>query len=317
MKNEFYYPSSDKKTSIHAIEWVPDGEVAGILQIAHGMVEYIDRYDCFAKYLCERGFIVVGNDYLGHGKSVTDVRELGYIGKGDGNGLLIQDIRQLYKLTRDKYKDIPYFMLGHSMGSFIMRQYIGTFGDELSGAIIMGTGYNPKTVLMFGEAFTKIISMVKGGHYRSAFVNNLGIGSYNKQFKNTQTAYDWVTTDVEERTKYSKDPFCTFMFTVNGYNSLFKGMYRMSLKKGYEGTPKDLSVLFTSGSEDAVGEFEKGVNKVYSIYEKMGIKDLTKIFYEGERHEILNGVSRSQVFEDIYNWLHERSNTKWRNKMMN
>ena len=146
MKHEFYYTSRDSVTKIHAIEWIPDGEVKGILQICHGMVEYIDRYDEFAKFMSGHGYYVVGHDHLGHGKSIQTEADLGYFDERKGNQYVIGDIYQLQEMTKKKYPDVPYFMLGHSMGSFLLRQYLTMYAGGLSGAVIMGTGYRLRSV---------------------------------------------------------------------------------------------------------------------------------------------------------------------------
>ncbi len=157
MKKEFYYPSKDGLTQIHAIEWVPETEVRGILQIAHGMVEFIDRYDRFATFMASQGFYVVGNDHLGHGKSVTDESQFGYFAKHDGNLCVIGDMQQLREDTQKKYPEVPFFLLGHSMGSFLARQFIEIYGEGLAGAIIMGTGYQPMSLLNLAIGLTAVL----------------------------------------------------------------------------------------------------------------------------------------------------------------
>lgn len=143
MKKDFYYLSRDGKTQIHAIEWIPESEVRGILQICHGMVEYIERYEEFASYMCEHGYCVVGHDHLGHGKSINTEADYGYFPEQDGNRFVIGDIQQLRVMTEKEYPNLPYLMLGHSMGSFLLRQYLTMYGEGLAGAVIMGTGYQP------------------------------------------------------------------------------------------------------------------------------------------------------------------------------
>lgn len=164
VKNEFYYPSKDGTTQIHAIEWIPDGKVAAVLQMCHGMVEHIDRYDEFARFLAEKGYYVVGHDHLGHGKSVTSKDKLGFFHESKGNTYVIGDIHHLRKITKKKYKDVPYFMLGHSMGSFLLRQYLGLYGDGISGAIVMGTGSKSNLLLTAGKVLCRIIAFGKGGN---------------------------------------------------------------------------------------------------------------------------------------------------------
>lgn len=306
MKREFYFPSSDGVTQIHAIEWLPDGEVKAVLQICHGMVEYVDRYDGFAKYLAERGFLVVGHDHLGHGESVQDEDHLGFFHETSGNKYVISDIHRLRLATEKKFQGVPYFMMGHSMGSFLLRQYLTMRAEGLAGAIIMGTGYMPNGLLTVGQLVCKAIASVKGWNYRSEFVNQLGMGGYNKQFEPSDSTKDWITSDEEMRKAYEADPLCSFIFTVNGYYQMFEGMKTLTRKGAIEKIPRDLPVIFVSGAEDPVGSNGVGVTRVFQKYEQSGIKDIQMKLYPGDRHEILNETDRMEVYEDLYQWLDAR-----------
>lgn len=303
MKKEFYYPSKDGLTQIHAIEWIPDGDVKAILQIAHGMVEFIDRYDNFANYLSSKGFYVVGNDHLGHGKSIRDDSQLGYFARSKGNLCVIGDMDELRKISQNKYPDVPYFILGHSMGSFLVRQFIERFGEGIKGAIIMGTGYQPTETLSAGIALTAVLRQGRGGHYRNKMLDDMALGSYNKKFEPARTKCDWLTKDEAIVDAYIANPLNQFMFTVNGYYNMFRGIMYCQKKENLEKIPKDLPILVVSGEEDPVGEFGKGPKKVAEIYKKTGIKNVTLKLYPEDRHEILNELDKDVVYEDIYNWL--------------
>lgn len=306
MRKEFYYLSRDGKTQIHAMEWIPEGEVRGILQICHGMVEYIGRYDEFAEYMCKRGFYVTGHDHLGHGKSVNSEEDYGYFPEGRGNQYVIGDIQHLRQMTQKKYPNVPYVMLGHSMGSFLLRQYLTMYGGGLSAAVIMGTGYQGSLTLNAGQLACRIIAKSKGWRYRSEFVNNLSLGSYNKKFEPAETTKEWITSDKERRQKYVEDPLCSFVFTLSGYYQMFEGMKVLTNKANIARIPKDLPLLLVSGADDPVGSFGKGVKKVYEQYQKAEIKDVTMKLYEGDRHEILNEKDKDQVYQDIGHWIEKR-----------
>ena len=168
MENEFYYPSRDGKTQIHAMEWVPEGEIKGVLQICHGMVEYIKRYRELGEYLAERGYYVTGHDHLGHGQSVQSEADYGYFDETKGNQYVIGDIHRLREITMEKFPDAPYYMLGHSMGSFLLRQYLTLYGKGLAGAIVMGTGYQGTLILSAGQCICRIIAAFKGWKYRAS-----------------------------------------------------------------------------------------------------------------------------------------------------
>lgn len=306
MKQEVYFPSSDGMTQIHGIIWKPEGDVKAILQICHGMVEYIDRYDEFAGYLAERGFCVAGHDHLGHGQSVQNEEQLGYFHESHGNRYVVADIHRLRRMIQKEYKDVPYFMLGHSMGSFLLRQYLTLRAEGLAGAIIMGTGYMPYGLLAAGQAVCRSIAAVKGWTYRSEFVNQLGMGGYNKQFEPSDSTKDWITSDEDMRKKYEADPLCSFTFTVNGYYQMFEGMKSLTRKDSMNRIPKELPVLFVSGAEDPVGANGKGVEKVFHKYEAHGMSDVQMKLYPGDRHEILNESDREGVYEELYQWLEAR-----------
>ena len=304
MRDEFYFPSKDGNTEIHTIEWKPEGKVRAVLQICHGMVEYIRRYDEFAQFLCGKGYYVVGNDHLGHGKSVQAKSEYGFFNEKYGNACVIGDMHTLRQRTEKKYPGLPYFMLGHSMGSSLLRQYIQMYGNGLSGAVLVGTvADHKKAALLFGKRLCRVMAAFRGWHYRSRMVDNLVLGVYNKKFKPARTRADWITSDNEILDVYVSDPLCSFMATVNVYYNIFSGMIGIQRKESVYMIPKGLPVLFLSGADDPVGEFGKGVRKIYEKYRAAGIKDVTLRLYTGDRHELLNETDRAQVYEDLLNWL--------------
>ena len=304
MRDEFYFPSKDGNTEIHTIEWKPEGEVRAVLQICHGMVEYIRRYDEFAQFLCEEGYYVVGNDHLGHGKSIQAKSEYGFFNEKYGNACVLGDMHTLRQRTEKKYPGVPYFMLGHSMGSSLLRQYIQMYGNGLSGAVLMGTvADHKKAALLFGKRLCRVMAAFRGWHYRSKMVDNLVLGAYNKKFKPARTRADWITSDNENLDMYVADPLCSFMFTVNAYYNVFSGMIGIQRKESVYMIPKGLPVLFVSGADDPVGEFGKGVRKIYEKYRAAGIRDVTLRLYTGDRHEILNETDRDQVYKDLLGWF--------------
>ena len=307
MKNEFYYLSKDEKTKIHAIEWIPETKVKAVLQLCHGMVEYIDRYHDFAEYLSQNGYYVVGHDHLGHGKSIYSSERLGFFNEENGNDCVIGDIHQLRIRTEEKYPNVPYFMLGHSMGSFLVRQYMGFYGVGLAGVIIMGTGDQPNGILQMGKAVCKMTAAFKGWHCRSGMVDGMAAGGYNKRFEKETDGSNWLSRNPENVRNYRNDLLCGYMFTVNAYYHMFDGMVKMNRQEKAGRIPKGLSVAFVSGKEDPVGNFGKAVRAVYKRYKSYGIQDVKIRLYEEDRHEILNELDREQVYQDLLMWLEKRS----------
>lgn len=304
-KQHIQYLSNDHITLIHAVQWVPEGDVRAILQISHGMVEFVERYEEFAQYLAKKNILVVGNDHLGHGESVRSKEDYGYFAEENGNGILVQDIHRLRKMMQEDYPDTPYFLLGHSMGSFLVRQYLCCYGQGLSGAIVMGTGDKTKILVRSGMLICQMLAKVKGWRHRSAFVNKMAFGSYSKGYKNPRTDKDWLTKDEKIVDAYIKDERCSFLFTLNAYYNMFLGLHLISSESYLKKMPKKLPVFFVSGGDDPVGDRGKGVLKVYSRFKQMGMKNLKYRLFPGDRHEILNEVDRGNVFEELYNWLTE------------
>lgn len=299
---EFYYPSSDGIHQIHGVEWKPEKTVVGILQICHGMGEHMGRYQEFAKYMANNGYYVVGAEHLGHGKSVNSRDELGYFHETNGNDYVISDIHQLHVKTKEKYPQVPYFMLGHSMGSFLLRQYLGLHGAKVTGAIIMGTGDKSILMLQAGKTLCKFLAKTKGWYYRSKFIDGLAVGAYRKKY-----GPEWLSKDLEHIGRYKDDPLCGFMFTVNGYYQMFTGMIRMNKQERLCKTLKELPLFFVAGKEDPVGDKGIAVQNVYNRYKKCGYQDVEIKLYEGDRHEILNETDRDRVYEDIRLWLEARN----------
>lgn len=305
MKRNLYYTSADGETRIHAILWIPEGEVRAVLQISHGMVEYIGRYERFAEYLNEYGICVVGNDHLGHGESVTSDEKHGFFKQPDGNECVIKDIHKLRLYMGKQYPNTPYFMLGHSMGSFLIRQYMMLHGEGLSGVIVMGTGAQPEPVLVLAKLLCRAMAACKGWEYRSKLVDQLAFSGNNKKFEPARTPQDWLTKDEKIVDAYRENPWCTFTFTLNGFYQLFRTIQFVQHKKNIQKIPKDLPLFFVAGSDDPVGNFGKGVRKVYESCLKAGAQNVELKLYENDRHEILNETDYMDVFEDLRKWLEE------------
>ena len=304
-EEQISFLSKNGKTMIHAVKWLPEnGEFRAILQITHGMVEYIERYRPFAEYLTEQGFMVVGHDHLGHGASVNSEEEWGYFGEHPSD-ILVEDMHQLRTKIQSENPGVPYFMMAHSMGSYMLRKYLCIHNENLSGAIIMGTGCVPDSTMKFGMWLCKVIAAFRGWNYRSKLMQSLSYSKpyrkfdlYGKDYTNS-----WLTKDEEHVKKYYGDPRCTFMFTVNGYYGLMEAVYFDNQMENIKKVPKDLPIFMVSGEQDPVGDLGEGVKKVYHMYKNAGIEDLTYKLYENDRHEILNETDRQQVFSDIYAWL--------------
>lgn len=308
MKKSFRFLSGDGVTKIHGVQWIPaSGRINAILQISHGMVEYVERYDEFAHYMNQKGILVVGHDHLGHGKSVLSENEWGYFSKKFSDEILIRDMHKLRKTIQKKYSAVPYFMLGHSMGSFILRKYLSRHGENLHGAVILGTGIRGRLELLAGMLLCSSIAAVKGWKYRSALVHRLAFQGNQKSLKKEGGNTSWLTKDTKIAAAYANDPRCTFRFTLNGYFTLFSLFLYSNRYKNIQRIPKELPILLSSGAEDPLGNYGKGIKKLYHIYRKAGIKEITYRLYKDDRHEIINELDRETVYADIHSWIAKRT----------
>ncbi len=303
-KEEFTFDSRDGKTKIYACAFYPETEPICILQIVHGMNEHIARYEEFARYLTDRGIIVVGNDHLGHGKTVKEGETFGYFCENDPSTVLVRDVHRLKKMMEETYPALPYIIFGHSMGSFILRNYIGRYGTGVEGVILAGTGTPTLPEILFGKSVTTVISKMRGTKYVSKFTKYITTGNYMSGIKNAKTEHDWLTTDEDEIEKYTNDVLCCgYTFTLNGYHTLFELALRMQKKENLRNIPKKLPILIVSGTEDPVGKMGIGPKKLYDNFLNLDLTKTALKLYSGARHEVLNEVNREIVYTDIFNWI--------------
>ena len=314
IKNEFTFLSSDQKTNIHAITCLPkDNNFTRVFQIIHGMCEYIERYLPFIEYLTTKGFIVVGHDQLGHGQSINSEEDLGYVGEPDPNDLLIKDIHILRTLTQKKYPDLPYFICGHSMGSYLLRQYICSYSKGLTGIIILGTGYMSPCETLMSLGFLNFLACFKGMRHRSKLTKKISfeLGPYKKyDHENKDINNSWISRDPEIVKQYYADKKCQFDFTINGFFGLVTAIRYSCNPSNVAKINKDIPILFVSGDKDPVGNNGEGVKKAYEIMKLIGSVDVTLKLYEGSRHEVLNELNRDEVYEYILNWVNEKTHSK-------
>ncbi len=301
MRTEFTLPSADGRTTLHAVRWqnaqVP---VRAVLQLSHGMVEYIERYDEFAEAMAAQGFLVVGHDHLGHGGSVVSPDDWGYFAEPDGDEVLIQDLHSLRTLVQAQAPGLPYFMLGHSMGSYLLRRYLCVHGEGLAGALIVGTGCVPGATSGLALALCRLLAALRGWRCRSRLMEKLFFSGAFTRFdmSGREPERSWLSRDTAQVRAYYAEPRCTFHFTLNGFYYFLKTIRYDGKIAHIARTPKALPLLFLAGDQDPVGNFGRGVEQVCARYRRAGLQDVQLKLYPEARHEILNETNRQEVYAD-------------------
>ena len=306
--HQFSFTSCNGKNEINSMTWLPDSEPKAIIQIAHGVAEHILRYNDFAEFLTHHGFIVVANDHLGHGHSVSDASELGYFGESGGWEMVVGDMRKLFEITTGKYPNLPFFLFGHSMGSFLSRTYIIRYRSGLDGVILSGTGQQPLPMVEAGRLIAAAEIKLHGAAYKSARLNDICFGGYNRAFSPVRTLSDWISRDEAQVDKYIEDPLCGYIPSAGLFRDMLGGIDYISRQRNMSRMKKDLPVFFISGDHDPVGEFGKGVMRAYSGFLKAGMTDVSLKLYHECRHELLNELNHLEVYDDILNWLESKIN---------
>ena len=301
MRSDFWYPSCGAG-QIHGCRWTPEGEVKAVLQIVHGIAEFVERYDAFAEYLNARGILVVAEDHMGHGQSINGDGIQGYFHGGWFSA--VADTVHLLEETRQELPDVPYILFGHSMGSFMARTILCKYPDSgISAAILCGTGWQPTFAL---PALIKVVDAVckKSGETKpNERLQGMVFGSYNKKVEHPRTDFDWLTRDAKIVDAYIAHPLCGFTASAGLLREMMTGIYYIQRPENLANMRKDLPVYFIAGGDDPVGSYGKGIHQCVEAFRKAGMTDVSMRIYPLGRHEILNEINREDVFADVVKWI--------------
>ncbi len=299
---EITFPSTDGHTTVHGYLWVPqDTEPRAVIQLSHGMCEYVERYDAWAHRFAEAGIVFCGNDHLGHGRTAKTESDLGFTAPRGGADYIVEDLHTMTVIMKKRFPGLPLFLYGHSMGSFAARLYLTRYGEELTGALISGTaGAEQPTGLAL--KLTHMIARAKGHRHRSKFITSLAFGAYNKRFAEENDPNAWLTHERTVRERYAKDPFCCYVFTTAGYDTLFTLLHTVSRKDWATNVPKNLPIFLFAGEMDPVGNYGKGVTEIHRRLQAQHCNATLKLYRDG-RHEMHHEPNRDEVFADIMDFL--------------
>lgn len=304
-KTEFKIKSVDGVTDLHVIAWLPSEEnVVGVIQIAHGITEHMGRYEKFAEYFTDNGYVVVGNDILGHGLSVSDKKKKMYFGKENSWFDVVKDFFNVYETFHEKYTNVPYILLGFSLGSFVVRSFLSLYPDaEVSDVILIGTGYGSNLSLKLGKMVANSEARKVGEDNSTKKINKLALENYNKYFDPVKTKCDWLCSNEVALNDYLKDPLVGKDVSCGLFRELLNGMMYCNNLKNIEKIKKMLPILLISGKADPVGGFTKGIVKLEQVYRVHGIQRVHVKFYDGMRHDVLHEEKSEEICNYIYRWV--------------
>lgn len=274
-----------------------------IIQVAHGMAEHVGRYQPLAEFLTAHGYVVAGHDHRGHGRTAALNGKRGYFSDRHGWRKAVDDMAAVNKAIRGICGDLPVVLLGHSMGSMLVRSYLVRHGTGLQGIVLSGTAGDPGPLGAVGRLLATTEGFLRGATKPSPLLNLLSFGKFNSRFRPNRTAFDWLSRDHSEVDKYIADPDCGGVFSSGFFADLLAGMREINQESYYNLVPTNIPMLFMSGSMDPVGDFEKGVGAVIASMRQAGVKDLAVHLYPGARHEVFNETNRQEVFQDLLTWL--------------
>ena len=308
MQSDFFTFRTGDGLEIFTYRWQPDPETPAkaVVQIAHGMAEHAGRYQRLAEALCAAGYAVYANDHRGHGKTAGDPSQVGYFADTDGWFKVAADLRQLTDLVKTRHPHVPVFLLGHSMGSFLVRTCIIQNAEGIAGAVLSGTGGDPGLLGQVGMALARAIGAFKGRRTPSPLLNQMSFGGFNKPFAPTRTEFDWLSRDPAEVDKYVADPYCGGVFSAGFFVDLLTGLAFFHRRENVARVPDDLPVYLFSGAADPVGRNTRGVRQVADAYRRAGLRDVTVRCYAGGRHEMFNETNRIEVYKDLIAWMDAR-----------
>lgn len=284
--------------------WLPDGKIKGIVQILHGMVEYIDRYDDFARYLCNLGFAVAGDDHRGHGFTAGE-ENLGKVPDGHTYFDTVDDAIILTDYLQLKYPDVPTIVFGHSYGSFLAQGYIQQNSDKINGCVLCGSARMDNSDVKMGRKVANMQFKLYGKDKPANLIRKLSFGGYDKPFKHEKRKNAWLNRDVDACEKYNNDKFCNYTMSIGFYKYFFDGLIKIYEQERLDKINKDLPLFIISGDKDPVGNMGKLVRELYDLYVDNGIKNVKIKLYNNARHEILNELNKAEVYQDVSDWIKE------------
>ena len=301
-ESNFVLTASDG-AEIFVYRWLPGSVPKAVVQIVHGMAEHAGRYARLAAALTSAGYAVYAGDLRGHGRTAKTPEDLGLFAERDGWRKCLDDIWQLNRRIAAEHAQVPIVVIGHSMGSTLVRQFTAEHGAVLAGAVISGNSGQPTPLALAGRFITRLERLRLGRRGTSSLVQSLTFDAFNKRFEPARTKFDWLSRDPAEVDKYIADPLCGFAARIQLWIDLLDAWAKMAKPANMARTPKDLPVYVISGTHDPASAETKTLEPMLAAYHAAGLKSLAQKFYPEARHELLNETNRDEVTRDLIAWM--------------
>jgi len=301
MNHSTFWLTANDRSRLSVNHWMPEGPAKAVVMLSHGMAEHSGRYARLAEALCGAGYGLYALDQRGHGRT-ADEGTLGLYAETDGWNKVVGDLASLNQHIGQQQPGLPIILLGHSMGSYIAQAYLLHHSASLNGAILSGSNFQPVALYRAARVIARLERLRQGLRGRSALIEFLSFGSFNKAFKPNRTAFDWLSRDPSEVDKYINDPLCGFRCTNQLWIDLLGGLQQISKASNLAQIDPGLPILVIGGECDPVSE-GKRLNSLAQALREAGSQNLHLIIYPQARHEVFNETNRDQVTADVLTWL--------------
>lgn len=302
---DFWYPSNGAGI-IHARLWEPETKPIAVLQIIHGIVDHAQRYDDFAAFMTDHGFLVVAEDHMGHGRSGGMETVRGYF--NGGWFAAVEDSYTLLKQTISQHPDIPYILLGHSMGSYMALTILEKYPQSgIRACILCGSGWHVDSALAAGIRLGNAACEISGDKEPNKRLFDFVVGAFNLRVANPATPYDWTNSDVSSVEAFLADPLSNFSVKSGLMRDLLMGISWVQDANNMKNIDSALPILLISGTEDPVGLYGEGVNKMFYELLASGIQCVDMRLYPKCRHELLHEQNKESVYHDLLDWIKDQT----------
>lgn len=308
MNMQTFFQTMSDGFEVAVTRWIPDGQVKGIVQLAHGMVEHVMRYDRFGSILAENGWLLNAHDMRGHGRTAEHSLEngtgsFGYLADKNGFARVTDDVREVIQKVRADFPGKKLVLFGHSFGSFVSQNFIEEYANYIDACILMGTAGPRLPLVFFGKLLASLIALFRGKKYVSPLLEKIAFGAYTKKIPDAQNGHAWLSRDTFSVDMYVQDKWCGFNPSAQFYCDMMTGLFKIHQSKNIKKIPHELPVFIMYGNADPVGDYGKTVQELCVAYRKNGMTNVVVKEYDGARHELLHETNKDEVEDDIVSYL--------------